>query len=120
MKRELTEKLRNKYPSIFKDLYGDYRKTCMAWGIECGDGWYDIIDKCCAKILELDPERLVHAVQIKEKFGTLRFYLNEYNDDIYKVIEEATLQSSKTCEVCGKPGHQEGGSWIITLCDECK
>jgi hypothetical protein len=47
MKRELDEALCAKYPLIFKDRNADMRTTAMCWGLECGDGWYNIIDVLC-------------------------------------------------------------------------
>jgi len=76
MKSELDEKLVKKYPIIFKDRYKDPQQTCMCWGFP-GDGWYDLIDKLCwdiTKIIE-DYKIDVTAVQVKEKFGGLRFYV---------------------------------------------
>ena len=42
MRKELDEALCVKYPRIFKD-----RNANMRWGLECGDGWYNIIDVLC-------------------------------------------------------------------------
>jgi hypothetical protein len=50
MKRELDEALCAKYPLIFKDRNADMRTTAMCWGLECGDGWYNIIDILCGKL----------------------------------------------------------------------
>ena len=47
MKRELDEALCAKYPLIFRDRNADMRTTAMCWGLECGDGWYNIIDVLC-------------------------------------------------------------------------
>ncbi len=44
MRKELDEALCAKYPLIFKDRNADMRTTAMCWGLECGDGWYNIID----------------------------------------------------------------------------
>ena len=47
MKKELQDKLYEKYPKLFgqKDL--SMRYTAMCWGIETGNGWYNIIDNAC-------------------------------------------------------------------------
>jgi CDGSH-type Zn-finger protein len=47
MRKQLDEALCAKYPLIFKDRNADMRTTAMCWGIECGDGWYNIIDVLC-------------------------------------------------------------------------
>ena len=52
MRKELEDKLFNKYPEIFKQKDLPARETCMCWGITCGDGWYDIIDNLC-KLIKL-------------------------------------------------------------------
>jgi hypothetical protein len=119
MDKELQQKLIEKYPTVMKDHGGDMRQTCMAWGIETGNGWYDLIDELCAK---LEPHGVV-AAQVKEKFGGLRFYINAVDESIYEevhsYIDEAESKSYKTCEACGKPGKRRGGGWIRVLCDEC-
>ena len=50
MNQKLQDELYKKYPKIFgqKDL--DMTQTAMCWGIDCGDGWYNIIDTLCAHI----------------------------------------------------------------------
>jgi hypothetical protein len=55
MTPELEAKLKEKYPTFFRDLYGDPTKTCMSWGIEAGDGWYDLIVKLCDDIVAAKP-----------------------------------------------------------------
>ncbi len=76
MKKEFELQLVKKFPIIFKDYGGDMRQTCLHWGFECGDGWYDLIYDLCEKINLLigDKNIKVTAVQVKEKFGGLRFY----------------------------------------------
>ena len=131
MKPELDELLCQRYPKIFVDRHGDPKETLMCWGFECGDGWYNIINQLCANIqhhvdwAQEQKEKYgrgegcsqVVAVQIKEKFGTLRFYTNGSNDQIYGMIRMAESMSAVTCEECGAPGKTRGRSWIYTACD---
>jgi len=120
MRDELELKLVEKYPKIFRDYHGDMMQTCMTWGFECGNGWYNIIDELCEKLTEIED---VVAVQVKEKFGGLRFYIGgtskENHDKIYDLISEAEEKSYKTCENCGKPGKLIKGGWLYTSCDSC-
>lgn len=59
------------------------------------------------------------AVQVKEKFGGLRFYVRgPVTDDQMTMISFAEHLASNTCEVCGKRGRRRGGGWIRTLCNE--
>lgn len=57
------------------------------------------------------------AIQVKEKFGTLRFYTTGCDDRAMTLIEFAEELSGKTCEVCGAPGQLRGGGWVKSLCD---
>jgi len=59
------------------------------------------------------------AAQVKEKFGSLRFYMTIGTDEIYELIDKAEALSCKTCEECGESGEARSGGWIRTLCDTC-
>ena len=97
-------------------------KKCKRW--ECEDGWNNLIadlsDKLEALIEELDPEFKpeIYATQIKEKYGTLRFYMSTSTDDMDELIHLAEEKSAKICEVCGGAGITRKGVWIQTLCDD--
>jgi len=91
-------------------------KTAMCWGFDCGDGWFDILDRLSARISELDPD--CEALQVKEKFGTLRFYHTSGVPAVEKAVDDAEAESAATCEECGKPGQLRGKGWLVTRCDE--
>lgn len=122
---QLYEDMMERYPLLYANRHGSMRETCMCWGIECGEGWYKIIDELSAKltklILELPEEERKHfrAAQVKEKFGTLRFYMGCETDDMSKAIAEAEDATAVTCETCGKPGKIRPGGWVVVRCDEC-
>ena len=66
MKTELDEKLCKTYPKLFRDRHGDMKKTCMVWGFECGDGWYNIIDHLCWNIQShIDHSRSQRATALR-------------------------------------------------------
>jgi Fe-S-cluster containining protein len=144
MKKELDEQLVKKYPLIFKNRYGDVKETLMCWGFECGNGWYQILDSLCANIqhhidwkekqrqwtitfnskaaleeMKEVPDAIaqVVAVQVKEKFGGLRFYYDGGDDQISGMVRMAESWAANTCETCGAPGKSRNGGWIKTLCD---
>lgn len=79
MKQKLELKLIKKYPNLFRDYKGDMRQTCLAWGMEHGDGWYKLLDEIGQKLTDIDAEKYVVADQVKEKFGGLRFYYHTEN-----------------------------------------
>ena len=61
---------------------------------------------------------LVRVSQVKEKFGTLRFYYSGGDDYISGLVSMAESMSAATCEECGKPGRTNSGGWLRTLCEE--
>lgn len=119
MKKELEDKLFEKYPKLYEGRNLGMRHNLMCFGFECGDGWYTIIDELSSKITKEDPSAM--AVQVKEKFGGLRFYMGAYTDKVYDYTGEAEKLSYKTCEKCGSTENvaQTKGGWIKTLCVSC-
>ncbi len=74
------EKFMSRFPILFQDRKKSMQETCMCWGIECPRGWWYILDQLCT-VLEFHNMEFVKnhgiaviAAQVKEKFGTLRFY----------------------------------------------
>ena len=132
MNEQLEKYLIEQYPLIFRDHDGDPKKTAMCWGIECGDGWFWIIDALCANInnssehLARTGEDIVSPVasQVKEKFGALRFYidggLQGIATDTFSMINMAESMSTRTCENCGCPGSTTHGAWSRTECVDCR
>jgi len=59
MKEELQLELVKKYPELLTDFRGDPKQTCMAWGIECGDGWFKILDHLFSYLNSLMKTNLV-------------------------------------------------------------
>ena len=76
----------------------------------------EAIDEACVKMNE-EAERVPVAVQVKEKFGGLRFYVQAATDTHYKYITFAENMSYRTCEECGAPGKTYTDGWHKTLCD---
>lgn len=63
-------------------------------------------------------EALPTLTQVKEKFGSLRFYYDGGNLKIENYVTFAECMSSHTCEVCGSPGKTRSEGWIKVLCDK--
>jgi hypothetical protein len=76
----------------------------------------ELIDQYPVSIPEPIPQ--VTLDQVKEKFGTLRFYYSGGDDYIHGLVSMAESMSGVTCETCGKPGTSTGGGWIKTACKE--
>lgn len=129
MTPELDAKLCEKYPLIFKNRYADPMTTAMCWGFDCGDGWYNIIDALCRQIQgridwvnrKEEAMQQVVASQVKEKYGTLRFYYDGGDDQIDGMVTMAEAMSARTCEVCGNVGTlDDSESWLSTRCETHK
>jgi hypothetical protein len=101
MKKELSDRLRQRWPLILSGI----------GQIGCGDGWYDLLDLLCGRLqfdIDHNREPQIVAVQIKEKFGGLSFYVESGNDRQRGMIDFASDIARRTCEQCGSPG------WLIS------
>jgi hypothetical protein len=120
MKQELDDKLCRDFPNLYKERNLPMQQTCMYWGFECGDGWEPLIRRLSEK---LEPLGVV-ATQVKEKYGTLRFYFDapssETMDAAYLHIRQAEVESAVTCEACGEAGGiNKDGYWKSVRCTSC-
>ena len=106
-------------------------RTCYSlFGLEINPGWYPLVEDLIAKIEGhlaekqalglLDPDYPFSVFQIKEKYGTLRFYVSAADDTIFQWIHEAERKSASVCEMCGADGKLCGSSWLHTLCESCR
>jgi hypothetical protein len=124
MSPELDKQLCEKYPLIFAQRNRSPQETAMCWGFECGDGWYDLLNILCINIqthCEYNPDiSQVVAMQVKEKYGTLRFYAHGGDEYISGVISMAELMSCRICESCGNKGTKRHGDWVRTRCNSCE
>jgi len=178
MKQVLDELLCKKYPQMTVNRGRHMKETCMYWGFECGDGWFNILDQLMGNIqhhinwkikqrdgaikynamatqcksgnfdmfeedmkdltnLEYKAKRLAEIIagdfrevpevvpqvtldQVKEKFGTLRFYYSGGDDEISGMVRMAESMSGVTCEECSAPAETHGPGWIRTICEPCE
>lgn len=69
-----------------------------------------------------EAENVPVAVQVKEKFGTLRFYVDKATTEQYNIIGFAEDMSSRVCEQCGdtSTAQTRSGGWVRTLCNSCE
>ena len=117
-------------PYLFRyDGWDDITKTLMRFGFECGDGWVELLKKLTTELKEIDVQKQIKVFQVKEKFGSLRFYV-EYDKEnilepwLYKkandIISKYESMSETTCEVCGKVGKIKSiNHWLRCRCPEC-
>lgn len=126
MSNELTDKLIKDFPRLFTHVSDDGERLPCAY-LECGDGWFDIIYECSKKICEackdLSEDDHPKILQIKEKFGGLRYYISscpeEMCDTVRDAVDFAEKKSYETCETCGEPGTgKKSHGWYYTACEK--
>lgn len=132
MNEENSKILTEKFPKLFKGIFEERKKWAnkevfgpMAFGFECGDGWFtlihDLAEKLEALINQLPEDQQTHfyAAQVKEKFGGLRFYMRGETDEMSELISKAESLSYTTCEGCSKPSIVLGQGWLVNCCRDC-
>lgn len=98
------------------------QNNLMAFGYDCGKGWYPLIDELMSKLQALNEEKYpdLQVVQVKEKWGLLTVYLTYYYPEAEKLIDEYRDKSAKICEICGNPSIVRLVSgWYSSICDDC-
>lgn len=95
-------------------------------GVECGNGWDDLLDKMFLVLhshwsrMNCHEDERFSILQVKEKFGTLRVYESFGDDFVRGAIAMAEGSSSFICERCGASGARlTGKGWLSTRCTKC-
>lgn len=99
------------------------RDKIPMWMDAIGKGWHPILEALHTDLAAIDPNYKV--IQVKEKFGGLRVYLDwlntEYTATIGQIINVAEALALGTCEDCGGVGSLRSISkfYVRTLCEPC-
>jgi hypothetical protein len=107
----------------WQDELNEKRREGGWYGCIAPDGWKDIILEADAMMAFIDPEYKIN--QVKEKFGTLRYYFETKKEGVEFSIMEAIadaveLKSTITCQNCGTYGKLRSERWYWkTLCNKC-
>ena len=97
-------------------------------------GWFALVDRLCTDLESLLGHRTDSFVvaQVKEKFGSLRFYY-DWNgghgeadtqatplaEQLRTLIDAAREQSNRICQKCGAPAVLAShGGWTAALCEQ--
>jgi hypothetical protein len=104
------------FQAAFPKLYANVR--C---GFYCPPGWVDIVWRLSEKLEPIG----VQCDQVKEKFGSLRFYTHglasfEAESAALPLIRAAEDEAARTCDLCGKPGQlgKLTPTYVRLLCPE--
>lgn len=136
MDAQLQNNLYERYPAFFSNKDKTPMESCMSFGIETNNGWFDIISSLCWMIKQheenikwqteykqkQDPSYVseyfpVKFDQIKEKYGGLRIYFSGGDEYIEGLVSMAEAYSYYVCEVCGNKGKPNKGGWISVRCE---
>ncbi len=104
------------------------RRIPEGWGRWIGTdaGWYPLLIVTDWRLAQIDADYVVH--QVKEKFGTLRYYCAPRSDEpgsevweaFHAIVDDAERASATMCERCGAPAIlQRARNWMKTLCTTC-
>lgn len=110
------KRMEERFPKMYGGKYG---------GFAIGKGWWPLIEKLSETIQShIDHQQKqgndcpqVIVQQVKEKFGTLRFYYDGGDDFIHGASWLAESMTGMLCEECGGLGKTRSGGWVRTLCD---
>jgi hypothetical protein len=89
---------------------------------DCEEGWRDLLERACDSIEAALEDGVFRVIQIKEKYGMLRFYWDgelspEAEAKVGEAIALAVVRSACTCEICGAEGRlYSRGGWLATAC----
>lgn len=141
MNEDLEKQLYELGPILYQEKDLPMQQTCMCWGFECPDSWFDLL-----KELTIELESSINnkykgkyecvAQQVKEKYGSLRFYgeikilienptkddldlSNKLYEQFQELVNKAEYKSEKICCECGKPATKTSSGWIAHFCDDC-
>jgi hypothetical protein len=136
MNTELQNKLYEKYPQLFLNKDKTPMQSPMCFGIETGEGWYEILSSLCWMIKQYEDSIIwqtewnqktnpeyksdyfpVKFDQIKEKYGGLRVYFSGGDQYIEGLVSMAEAMSYKICDICGNKGEANEQGWISTRCE---
>lgn len=107
--------LREECPSCFGEWTAE---------IAIGDGWVPLVRTLCRYLVSMSDGQqpgVVRVLQVKEKFGGLRFYVDAPSEAESLVIGFAQTLSFTICESCGATDTVKvEGAWRKALCSECR
>ncbi len=101
----------------------DYSST---WLDDMPDGWRkafgkEMLEEIREELIRCDYLNEYRIMQIKEKFGTLRWYDAgvPVGCNVWDIIKKYEDMSAKICINCGKPATKVSKGWISPWCDDC-
>lgn len=107
MTPELEKRLYIEFPLLFRMRFLDNPNVGSSWqGIQCKDGWFDLIRNMSCQIAEYANHNHLDPVftKIGKRLGKLRVDVDCDDDHIKRLCQQAMAASCNICEVCGETG----------------
>lgn len=76
----------------------------FACEVSCNAGWADLVFALAERVEVEHPGPAFRFKQVKQKFGQLRAYRADPDEQIGGIVEAFTIVSGAVCEACGAPG----------------
>lgn len=94
-----------------------------ACSFEVPFGWIDLVEQCCEELEPILRKNNMYDAymifQVKEKFGSLRWYANYEDVEINNILNRYEVISTKICVECGAQATRTSKEWIGHYCDKC-
>ena len=103
------------YPYSYTELDDMDKGWRKAFGIQ-------MCEEIRSELIKFDFLKKYRIVQIKEKYGELRWYDGgiPIGSKVWDIIEKYSDISTHTCYVCGAPGKIiNDNGWLVTMCSDC-
>lgn len=88
-----TKELYDDFLDLYRGKGKSMTESLICFGFECGDDWFKVIYDFSLNITTycIDNKlNIPEVLQVKEKLGSLRFYIDSGDDTIYDLINEAS------------------------------
>ena len=127
--KELNKKMVEEFPFLLPhnrwtdEVSEDYDYSYNElWALETG--WakafgYELLCELKEALIEANYLDKYRITQIKEKYGTLRWYDFGAPEKVFEIIRKYEQLSYETCIYCGKPSEYETFGWINYVCKDC-
>lgn len=119
--KQYNKKLCEKYP--FLEYDDEYLGT---WLDDMPDGWriafgIEMCEELKDKLIRTNFMDKYQILQIKEKYGSLRWYTGGVPRDLklHEIVDKYEKMSEKICIVCGKPATCYTTRWLLPFCKKC-
>ena len=121
---EYNQYLLNKYPWLKVHGYENCNEFTalssempIGWQIRFGEELCEEIDQ---ELIKEGIRDTYFLYQVKEKFGSLRWYGSVDTPQLNAIIDKYEEISSHTCITCGKEAtYMSKNGWISPFCDDC-